>query len=202
MATRALSHAQQAARSYASELVLDHEERWKRDHDTATACRDLEENLPFLTNCLKTVVELRALELKRALEDAPASAPASMPGVPENSQFSQESEKEVDLLFRTLVKSCSAVNDLVAKFERDHYEVAGASSFRSAWEATRAISTVLGSRSNPRPVTASAEGHIFDNDGTRIFMPGLEPEDILAGLSDVQAGRIRALEEVSAEQGQ
>jgi hypothetical protein len=50
------------------------------------------------------------------------------------------------------------------------------------------------------PVTVDAEGRIFRADGTQFVMPGLEPEKVLRGLADLEAGRGRSLAEIKAEE--
>lgn len=49
------------------------------------------------------------------------------------------------------------------------------------------------------PVTVDAQGRIWRPDGTQVVCPGLEPANILAGLRDVEAGRVRPLAEIIAE---
>ncbi len=53
-------------------------------------------------------------------------------------------------------------------------------------------------RPNPRPVRVDSVGRIFELTGEQIVMPGLEPEAVLEGLADFEAGRYRPLEEILA----
>jgi len=50
-----------------------------------------------------------------------------------------------------------------------------------------------------RPVTIDDQGRIFLETGEQVVMPGLEPEKVLEGLADIDAGRCRSLEEIIAE---
>jgi hypothetical protein len=47
-----------------------------------------------------------------------------------------------------------------------------------------------------RPVRIDERGRIFELSGERFSLPGLEPADVLAGLADAQAGRIRSLKAI------
>jgi hypothetical protein len=47
-----------------------------------------------------------------------------------------------------------------------------------------------------RPVRIDERGRIFELSGERFVMPGLEPENVLAGLADEQAGRTRSLKAI------
>jgi hypothetical protein len=55
---------------------------------------------------------------------------------------------------------------------------------------------VVGVSMGVRPVRVDEHGRIFELSGERFVMPGLEPADVLAGLADAQAGRIRSLEAI------
>jgi hypothetical protein len=52
---------------------------------------------------------------------------------------------------------------------------------------------------NPRPVRVDERGRIFEASGEPIVVEGLEPEKVLEGLADDDAGRTRALREIIAE---
>jgi hypothetical protein len=55
-----------------------------------------------------------------------------------------------------------------------------------------------GIRPSIRPVRVDEQGRIFEMSGDQIIVPGLEPENILAGIEDERAGRLRSLEEYLA----
>jgi hypothetical protein len=49
---------------------------------------------------------------------------------------------------------------------------------------------------NSRLVTVDECGRIFEADGRRFIMLGLEPSAVLAGLEDLRAGRMRPLADI------
>lgn len=53
-------------------------------------------------------------------------------------------------------------------------------------------------RQSTRPVRVDEAGRIFEMSGEPIIMPGLAPENILKGIEDERAGRLRSLEEYIA----
>jgi hypothetical protein len=53
-------------------------------------------------------------------------------------------------------------------------------------------------RQSARPVRVDEAGRIFEMSGEPIIMPGLAPENILKGIEDERAGRLRSLEEYIA----
>jgi hypothetical protein len=55
---------------------------------------------------------------------------------------------------------------------------------------------VVGVSMGVRPVRIDERGRIFELSGERFSLPGLEPADVLAGLADAQAGRIRSLKAI------
>jgi hypothetical protein len=55
---------------------------------------------------------------------------------------------------------------------------------------------VVGVSMGVRPVRIDEQGRICELSGERFVMPGLEPADVLAGLADAQAGRIRSLKAI------
>jgi len=199
MAGTALSEAQRAARSYAINLVDDYGDSWKHDHDVTVACRDLEERLTFLTNSLRAVVELRALEIKRGARETRSEVAAEAAPSPEVSGRIQEIRKETVDLFRKLLKACAAVDEVILKFEKEDYNVEGSSPFRKTWAAIKAIARMFEMKTGPRPVLVDDEGRIMEMNGEPIVIPGLEPERILRGIDDAAAGRVRPLTEIIAE---
>lgn len=58
---------------------------------------------------------------------------------------------------------------------------------------------VASSRPNPRPIRIDDQGRIFELSGSRFTMRGLEPEVILQGLADAEAGRLIPLSRIIAE---
>lgn len=57
-------------------------------------------------------------------------------------------------------------------------------------------------RPSPRPVRVDEAGRIFEMSGEPIVMTGLAPENILKGIEDERAGRLRSLEEYLASRDQ
>jgi hypothetical protein len=53
-------------------------------------------------------------------------------------------------------------------------------------------------RPDPQPVQVDSSGHIFDQTGKEIVMPGLEPAKIVRALEDERLGRMYSLDEVVA----
>jgi hypothetical protein len=53
-------------------------------------------------------------------------------------------------------------------------------------------------RQSPRPVRVDEAGRIFEMSGEQIIIPGLAPKNILKGIEDERAGRLRSLEEYIA----
>ncbi len=45
----------------------------------------------------------------------------------------------------------------------------------------------------PRPVDVDESGQLFESSGEPILIPGLEPEVILDGLAELEAGRLTSL---------
>jgi hypothetical protein len=50
-----------------------------------------------------------------------------------------------------------------------------------------------------RPVRVDSAGRIFEMSGDPLVMDGLEPEAILEGLADIEAGRMVPLVQIIAE---
>jgi hypothetical protein len=71
--------------------------------------------------------------------------------------------------------------------------------FKNPATATRWREIVAASRPNPRHVRLDATGRILEMSGERFEMPGLEPEAILEGLADEEAGRIFPLSQIIAD---
>jgi hypothetical protein len=199
MAGTALSEAQRAARSYAINLVDDYDDSSQHDHDVTMDCRDLEDRLTILTSSLRAVVELRALEIKRGERGSrPELVVDTLPS-PEASWQIREIRREAVDLSRKLQKACSAVNEVILKFEKEGYDVKGSSPFRKTWAAIKAIARMFEMQSGPRPVLVDDKGRIMEMNGDPIVIPGLEPERILRGIDDAAAGRVRPLMEIIAD---
>lgn len=49
-----------------------------------------------------------------------------------------------------------------------------------------------------RPVRVDETGRLFEMSGEPIVVPGLTPEDILQGIEDERAGRLRSLDDYLA----
>ena len=58
------------------------------------------------------------------------------------------------------------------------------------------------SRPAARPVRVDEAGRIFEMSGERIVTQGLAPENILKGIEDERAGRLRSLDEYLASRHQ
>jgi hypothetical protein len=55
------------------------------------------------------------------------------------------------------------------------------------------------SRQDPRPMQVDENGNLFEITGERFVMSGLEPEAVLRGISDAEAGRVRPLKDIISE---
>jgi hypothetical protein len=60
------------------------------------------------------------------------------------------------------------------------------------------LEEVTGLRPEIRPVRVDEKGRIFEMSGEQLEVPGLSPEDVLEGIADVKAGRVRPLKEIVA----
>jgi hypothetical protein len=90
------------------------------------------------------------------------------------------------------------------EFEKHHAEAADILSgrvnpFENESQAWLWAARTANSRQEPRPMQVDRNGNLFEMTGQRFVMPGLEPEAILRGIADADAGRVRPLKEIISE---
>jgi hypothetical protein len=203
MISSALKDAQRMT-SHSAEDLTEQWESWQRDHDWARACRDVEVRLILVMALIRASLKLEA----KWRSSSPHSEPGADPGT----------EGVIRRAFLRISSSCSQINEVVAWLESHSCAVESAAEFRDLWrrldEVVRrleepaaptvgvfegALTTWIASpRPNPRPVQVDQHGRILEMTGEPIVAPGLEPEAVLRGFADFEAGRVRPLKEIIA----
>lgn len=162
------------------------DEAWKRDHDEAMRCRDLEEQV--------TVGNWLFRALSRTERELYADARAGLEPL--------EPAHKWDLLASFRIWLAGSVR-LLAKIEE--FEAKGYSFERAAdlqgnrLEVERILEQEEALGGRIRPVRVDDQGRIFLETGEQVDVRGLEPEKVLAGLAEDAAGLGRPLREIMAE---
>jgi hypothetical protein len=65
---------------------------------------------------------------------------------------------------------------------------------------TRPLTKPWGVPGTTEPVTIDDQGRIMRADGSQVIAPGLEPEKVLQGLADYEAGRWTLIEGATREE--
>jgi hypothetical protein len=161
-------------------------EAWKRDHEEAMKCWDLEE--------LVTVGNWLFRILTRAENEFYAdSRSGRMPLEPAHKQT-------LLVAYRIWLAGSIQLLSRVEEFEAKDYQFKGADDLRSHRQEVERIldqQESLGGRI--RPVTIDGEGRAFLENGEQVLVPGLEPEKVRKGLAEDATGLGRPLREIIAE---
>lgn len=88
---------------------------------------------------------------------------------------------------RAFTKNCSEVSDILS---------GNRNPFENSEQARLWAALTANTRQNPREVRVDEHRFIFDTNGNRIVMSGLEPEEILQGIADVENGRVHSLKDI------
>lgn len=172
------------ASHYATDLS-DDLESWKRDHEQVQECWKLEDKLVLFDALIEAFIRIVS------------------PRFSEVSPGPIRVDAETVSALRTVVNSCSKIADIIVWFEQNEYSVEGASAFRGLQATVKMWLRITEAQSNPRPICMDDCGNLTEfTTGEPFLMPGLEPESILRGMADIDAGRVRSLEEILADRHQ
>jgi hypothetical protein len=205
MSFRLLEFSPSLAANYASDLDSARYEKAKRLGKKSALKRGLRrlENVLAVGNWLFRAV--RTIERHWRAEVIEGRTP-----------YDPEEERLVADYLRQWCRPCHRCRDEIESFRLKGLEVRGSRRFEKycaeaqdilegggpffddAEKAGRWAALTAEHRQSPRPVRIDEEGRIFEVTGERFLMPGLTPDEVREGISDVNAGRTRPLKEIIA----
>jgi hypothetical protein len=175
--------------NFADDFESSATEEAVRKHKELARCWNLEDKVLVLNALFSTLVKLLCVYLS-----APRIAPEFSPS---------EHDRVIDRDLTKLLTASDRIIRSIGWFENRDHAVNGSRDFLAHFAALNAFNRELqrrldpkAFRPNPRPVIRNESGQLFEVTGEPIEMPGLDPQSVLLGERQIEAGEVVSLNDL------